>query len=240
MTNPYREIDSDVDREILGARRCSGSRIRILTMMAVLCFAAGTLTPLAQAASDIAFGRLFTTPEERKALDKDRPRGGVVRAQQSGIEQHLGSDTVEGSRNDSQPIKLAGVLLRADGQHQVWVSGGNGQRENPDFAREILGDIVRSAQVKVPLHGAGREAILKPGQVWLPNSQRVEESYRWFTPKPTPATQTSDKISEREKALVEPKNVGTQSEAAKNEAMKSAVSSVGFAEVSSSAQSNAK
>ncbi len=136
-----------------------------------------------QSASDLSFGRLFTTPEQRKTLDEARHRGGLTRPQITGVDESPVLTPSEVNNRIIQPLKLSGVLLRADGQHQVWVSGGNGRLENPAFNHKILGDILQSANVKVPLQGVNHVAILKPGQVWIPNSQRVEESYRLATPK---------------------------------------------------------
>ncbi len=136
-----------------------------------------------QSVGELPFGRLFTTPEQRKTLDEARRRGGLTRPQITGVNESSVVTPAEASNRVVEPLKLSGVLLRADGQHQVWASGGNGRLENPAFNHKIWGDILQSANVKVPLQGANHAAILKPGQVWIPNSQRVEESYRLATPK---------------------------------------------------------
>jgi hypothetical protein len=136
-------------------------------------------------AKDVSFGRLFTTAEQRKALDEARRRGGLTRAPQiAGVDEKATDASAQTTHQIAQPFKLSGVLLRADGQHQVWVSGESGKQENPDFSRKILGNSLHSANVKVPLQGNNRAAILKPGQVWLPDSDRAEESYRLAVPKP--------------------------------------------------------
>ncbi|MES2824441.1 MAG: hypothetical protein V4732_12620 [Pseudomonadota bacterium] len=135
--------------------------------------------------SDVSFGRLFTTPEQRKSLDEARRRGGLRLAPQIvGVDESTTDLPLLAKQQIAQPFKLSGVLLRADGQHQVWVSGESGKAENPDFSRKILGNTLHSANVKVPLQGNNRAAILKPGQVWLPDSDRAEESYRLAIPKP--------------------------------------------------------
>lgn len=143
---------------------------------------------------DASFGRVFTTPEQRKSLDEARRRGGLTRAPQIASVDDKATDVpVQTKQQIAQPFKLSGVLLRADGQHQVWVSGESGKRENPDFSRKILGNTLHSANVKVPLQGNNRAAILKPGQVWLPDSDRAEESYRLAVPKPLVAPEPAKK-----------------------------------------------
>ncbi len=138
--------------------------------------------------SDLPFSRLFTTPEQRKILDSARRQGGSTRvAQLTGVDENTTNTTLQPNRQTAQPFKLSGVLLRADGQHQVWVSGEGGKQESPAFGRKILGDVSQSANVKVPLQGTNQAAILKPGQVWIPDNHRAEESYRLAVPKPVVA-----------------------------------------------------
>ncbi|MES2674857.1 MAG: hypothetical protein V4660_11510 [Pseudomonadota bacterium] len=143
--------------------------------------------------SAATFGRLFTTPAQRKVLDEARARGGLTHLQITGVDENLPELLPQEKRQTAQPFKLSGVLMRADGQHQVWVSGESGKRENPDFSRKILGNTLHSANLKVPLQGNNRAAILKPGQVWLPDSDRAEESYRLAVPKPVAASEPSRK-----------------------------------------------
>ena len=144
--------------------------------------------------SDLPFERVFTTPQQRSALDNARRNGSLKRTSQiSGVDENTTS-APQANNQPAQPFKLSGVLLRADGQHQVWVSGESGRRENPTFNRKILGDISQSANVKVPLQGSHQAAILKPGQVWLPNNQRAEESYRLAVPQPVVVPEPTKKV----------------------------------------------
>lgn len=180
--------------------------------------------------SDLPFERLFTTPQQRSALDSARRHGSLRREPQiSGVDENLTTAPMQANHQLAQPFKLSGVLLRADGQHQVWVSGESGKRESPTFNRKILGDISQSATVKVPLQGSNQAAILKPGQVWIPDNRRAEESYRLAIPKPIIVTELTKKM------VVQPvaSSVSAQASSA-------SVSSARSVEVHSSVQSGTK
>jgi hypothetical protein len=149
-----------------------------------------------KAPEDLPFGRLFTTPEQREMLDQTRRNSGSIRPQLTVVDESL---TGEGTSTSSapQPIKLMGVLLRADGQNRVWVSGGSDTRENTVNNRAIMGTITQSANVKVPLRGLNNAAILKPGQVWNATKGRVEEAYQIPVPKPVVVEPVAKPVVER-------------------------------------------
>lgn len=134
-----------------------------------------------QIVNEAPFGTLFTTPQQREALDKARRSGGTIRPQVSGVDEN---STTSPIANTPQPIKLMGVLLRADGKNKVWLSGGSNTFENTVNNRAIVGNISQSANVKVPLRDGNNAAILKPGQVWSPSKGRAEEAYQVPVPKP--------------------------------------------------------
>lgn len=179
------------------------------------------------AADELPFGRLFTTPQQRQALDEARRTGGTIRPQVSGVDESSTAPTII---NTPQPIKLLGVLLRADGKNKVWLSGGSNTFENTVNNRAIVGNISQSANVKVPLRGFNNAAILKPGQVWSPTKGRAEEAYQIPVPKPVVV----------EPIAVEPvpKPIAEQSSAAASSSAQT--SSVSSSEVHSSVQSSAK
>jgi hypothetical protein len=135
--------------------------------------------------SEPAFGRLFTTPEQRASLDKLRKQGGL-QASRPIVSNETETRTLEQATSVTpQEIKLAGILWRADGKHKIWLSGLGSAND-----QTILGNSKESANLKVPLRGVGQGAILKPGQVWVDSNHRVEEAYRQVVPKPVAASST--------------------------------------------------
>lgn len=128
---------------------------------------------------DASFGRLFTTSAQRHALDEARHNGGYARSHISGVDENSNREA------GAVPlIKLSGVLMRADGQHQIWINGVSQTNQTNHNKRIIVGSILQSASVKVPLRGSHSEAILKPGQVWIPTKRRMEEAYQLPVAKP--------------------------------------------------------
>jgi hypothetical protein len=140
--------------------------------------------------SDPSFGRLFTTPEQRASLDRLRRQGGLQVTKISSNNENEIPAAEQATARPHQEIKLAGILWRADGKHRVWLTG-TGRVNN----RNILGDALASANLKVPLQGTDSGAILKPGQVWLSENHRVEEAYRFSVPKPVAAPIAETKVT---------------------------------------------
>jgi hypothetical protein len=130
--------------------------------------------------SEVPFGRLFTTPLERQAMDDARRHGKAVHPQVSGVDEAAAankkSEALESAVRQPQTVKLMGVLLRADGQNKVWISGASDHK--------IEGDKQQSAKIQVPLHSLNSAAILKPGQVWNPTRGHAEETYLLPVTKP--------------------------------------------------------
>lgn len=227
MKNKKHRLDLTLNRLGLALNKCFRFLARITYGSIVIATVASPAWAETQnkMTNDASFGRLFTTPEQRKSLDEVRRQGGLKSTPQvTNTDDNATLAATQINQQPAQPFKLSGVLMRADGQHQVWVSGENGKRENPDFSRKILGSISQSANVKVPLQGNNRAAILKPGQVWLPDSARAEESYRLAVPKPV--------------VVVEPIKKRAVPPAASSSA--SAQTSASVSEVHSSVQSSTK
>jgi hypothetical protein len=155
-----------------------------------------TQTQPAAIDSELPFDRLFTTPQERKALNSQRRIHGFINPTS-------GQDNADEEKklkqaNTYQPhesIKFSGVLIRADGQQQVWINGKLAN-DQPGFKTKqiIQGDKQHSATIKIPLRA--NQAILKPGQVWVPTSKKVGESYLLLnTPKKEALSVTPEEAS---------------------------------------------
>lgn len=131
---------------------------------------------------DESFNRLFTTPQQRQILDEWRAHGGLKKSHVSGTDENKADLEIEPVVDPGQPVKLSGILMRADGRNAVWL---NGSLEKPTegSAHTIRGSKLQSASVKVPLRANEPGAILKPGQVWVPDGQQVKEAYQIPQPK---------------------------------------------------------
>lgn len=133
----------------------------------------GLLMPSTLVAKDISeenFNRLFTTPAERARLDLARTQGKLFKKSVDASD----SVSVEGqSNNKPSPLKVSGIILRADGKAQVWVSG------QPLYAslKQLNSDKNNSSDLRIPL--SGKSISLKPGQV-LANG-KAKEAYYFVT-----------------------------------------------------------
>lgn len=126
-----------------------------------------------QAAANAQFGRLFTTPAERQRLDAQRQKYGFSTPAITTIDTDSKSDvSIEPA---SQSVKFSGLLLRADGQQQVWING----KLQPQKARNYapINTAVPASAIKVPIYKQNRSLSLKPGQVWIPDNRNIIESY---------------------------------------------------------------
>jgi hypothetical protein len=153
-------------------------------------FAASEISDNKLSHSELPFGRLFTTPEQRASLDKLRKQGGLQISRLSLRNESEAPGPEQATNLAPQEIKLAGILWRADGKHKVWLTG-TGTNSN----RSILGDAMQSANLKVPIYGVNSGAILKPGQVWVSSNHRAEEAYRLAVPKSVAASSTPSEVT---------------------------------------------
>lgn len=134
--------------------------------------------------SQDGFGRLFTTPEERRALDKLRHAGKTNHKVATVGKSKLPPVSISNAVSDVQSkdqgkkigsVHLSGVILRSDGEKEVWV---NGQLLSPASG---LGAVVGKKQT-VLLKKGGEEQLdsrikLKVGQKWLPHVNKILDVY---------------------------------------------------------------
>jgi len=134
----------------------------------VLC-----VTPCAQAASD-GFGRLFTTPEERRNLQVLRYSEPVI---EEVIEIIVEVDEVAEEKTeprDIDGITLNGIVYRKGGKSTAWLNGSNSYEGSltSEYFRINTGDI-NSKKVSVTVPEASLEFDLKVGQTYEPNDGRL-------------------------------------------------------------------
>ena len=127
----------------------------------------------AQAASD-DFGRLFTTPEERRNLQIMRYSAPEV---EEVIEIIVEVDEVAEDKTeprDIDGITLNGIVYRKGGKSTAWLNGSNSYEGSltSEYFRINTGDI-NSKKVSVTVPEAGLEFDLKVGQTYEPNNDRL-------------------------------------------------------------------
>lgn len=117
------------------------------------------------------FGRLFTNPLQRRALDDLRRRGPKVESLEPVTPEERTEPLSQGSPTQ---LQFSGYIKRADGQYVLWVngiSGLSGQRVPIDEAH------FSSNGTGVTLQTDGYRALMQPGQVWLLQDNTVVEGY---------------------------------------------------------------
>ena len=139
-------------------------------ILLILSFALSGI-PYTQAASD-DFGRLFTTPEERRKLQTLRNAKPQVKVEVvpevfiDDIDENVG----EIEQPDIEGITLNGLVYRKGGKSTVWLNGTNSYEGNlaSEYFRINAGDI-NSEKVSVTVPEADLEFALKVGQTYEPN-----------------------------------------------------------------------
>lgn len=110
------------------------------------------------------FDRLFTSQSERQKLDYLRKKGLLYKKPVS--------DAIDENKPVAKhhELKVSGIVLRADGKAQVWVSG------EPLYSslKKLNTTKNTSADLRIPLEG--KSISLKPGQV-LENGKAKEAYY---------------------------------------------------------------
>jgi len=130
----------------------------------------------AQAAPD-DFGRLFSSPGERKRLDILRQNQKLIV-----VTPQKNMPSVPAANELQEPITLQGYVKRSDGSTTLWVNNKpvqeNSAQDNVEIGR--LSQQKNSARpgsdslsVRVP--ATGKRLQLKAGQVYEPDTNRVRE-----------------------------------------------------------------
>jgi hypothetical protein len=113
------------------------------------------------------FDRLFTSQSERQKLDNLRKEGLLYKKP---VSDAIDENKPVAKRHE---LKVSGIVLRADGKAQVWMSG------EPLYSslKKLNTTKNTSADLRVPLEG--KSISLKPGQV-LENG-KAKEAYYFVT-----------------------------------------------------------
>lgn len=114
------------------------------------------------------FGTLFTTAEQRAKLDKGA--GDITPAIEGG------AGGIAQAAEVPQPFKLNGTLIGKSGKKEVWI---NGQPQiHSSKRRRTRVNLVRNGSVHFKPSAAGVPRLMKPGQVYDPQTGTVSESYQ--------------------------------------------------------------
>lgn len=143
------------------------------------CLLLITLSVYAEEAEKENFDRLFTSHAERQKLDDLRRKGLIF--QKPSVEA-----ITEGENkplNPKRPLKVSGIVLRADGKAQVWLS------DKPLYTSLKDLNLARnkSSDLHVPL--PDKKISAKPGQV-IENG-KVKEAYYFVNHQASASSQSS-------------------------------------------------
>ena len=119
--------------------------------------------------------RLFTTPAERRMLDRLREsaqEGGAPAAPRP-------APVVAEPEPPADPVRLDGVVMRSGGPDTVWVDGepvpSRAGTVSPELRIERGAD--DAGTVTLRARGASQAVRLKPGQRYDPGTGRVTEAF---------------------------------------------------------------
>lgn len=122
-------------------------------------------------------GRLFMTPAQRAALDRARNTEPAPE-----IGKPTAADEFEGISPEpelsAERVRVDGYVARANGRQTVWVNGVDSYQGN-------LGEIgidsnqiqLEAPRVRLPIGTTPGGVLLKPGQSFDPNSDRIIDAY---------------------------------------------------------------
>lgn len=155
-------------------------RLLVAGLCVLAGLAGGGSVPAAIAAGDDAvdeasLGRLFLTPEQRRALDEQRanPSGSV--------DSGLPRDLLPARAAVDRRVVLNGVVRRGREDAKVWINGQPADpagrlrvRRGPDAENRVVVESTASAAV----------ARLKPGQAWDPRTGTITDCTGCGAPPP--------------------------------------------------------
>ncbi|HWU34486.1 MAG TPA: hypothetical protein VN023_04595 [Methylovorus sp.] len=123
----------------------------------------------ASAAMADDLGRLFTTPAQRAQLDAQRQN---LRALPEKMPVQEIGNAMDGA--PAAPISVQGYVRRSDGKPgTVWVNQQAIQEDKATGTAIVEEGKNRRVEIKLP--GTGQAVRLKAGQVYMPESNRIEE-----------------------------------------------------------------
>ena len=124
------------------------------------------------AASD-GFGRLFTTPGERKMLQVLRYSKPQVEIEEP-VELTVEEPVKEVERPDIEGITLNGIVYRKGSKSTVWINGSNSYEGSLSYEYfRINANDINSEKVSVTVPEVDLKFDLKVGQTYEPNDESL-------------------------------------------------------------------
>lgn len=132
-------------------------------------------TALPVQADQTTFGRIFTTPAQRLVLDEYREN---LSSNTSGDERPLDL-YVETSKPEtiSNQVRFSGYMLGNDGKYTLWVDGKSGLGGSSADSVSSYGSLSQNRR-DVLFKSQQKQTRLRPGQVWLLDSDEIKEVYQ--------------------------------------------------------------
>jgi len=158
-----------------GRRDCNQivmNKLKVISSILIsYCIAISCISSV-QAASD-SFGRLFTTPQERKNLQVIRfsePEAEVEEAIEIFVEEIEEIVEEKAEPRDIEGITLNGLVYRKGGKSTVWLNGSNSYEGSlaSEYFRINTGE-VNNEKVSVTVPEVDLKFDLKVGQTYEPN-----------------------------------------------------------------------
>tara|TARA_R110002072_G_scaffold1780_13_gene14999 strand:+ start:85389 stop:85880 length:492 start_codon:yes stop_codon:yes gene_type:complete len=118
------------------------------------------------------FGRLFTSPQERRALDELRRT--APRAREEGMPFAPEQLVLTTDPDVATQLKFSGYVKRSDGQYVLWV---NGVSTLSNSSVPVDHAYFQRNSSSVLLQTGGYRATMQPGQVWSLDDNTVVEGY---------------------------------------------------------------
>jgi len=145
---------------------------KFISGILLLCGLVTSSNVYVYAASD-GFGRLFTTPEERRTLQVLRYSKPQVKVEEP-VEIIVEVPVEEIERPDIEGITLNGLVYRKGGKSTVWINKTNSYEGSlsSEYFRIKAGDI-NSEKVSVTVPEVDLKFDLKVGQTYEPNDESL-------------------------------------------------------------------
>jgi hypothetical protein len=136
------------------------------------------------------FGRLFTTPAQRKQLDELRKKEGSI--QISLIEEviELEEETEDVDETPVNALTVRGLVYRNDGKNTAWINDNNTFEGGVSLQYISVGDI-KSDRVEIKVPSANTIVNLNVGQTFDPISEDYKDLIEESETKITEADSTN-------------------------------------------------
>ena len=123
-------------------------------------------------ADEYPFDRIFTTPQQRLALDEYRRQG---HDDQGSVSTDLLVETSK-AEDGSEQLRFSGYLLGNDGKYTLWLNGKSGLGDDSNDKAHTHGSL-KQGDKDVLFKNQEKQARLRPGQLWELDSGTVKEVY---------------------------------------------------------------